>query len=54
MELPIEEIQSHFVFQLSLLRLCQIPDTEMSKLEQMVPVRISTAGEQTWGPFRLR
>jgi hypothetical protein len=36
----LEDIQTHFTFQLSLLRLCQVSDTEMSKLEQMVPVEL--------------
>jgi hypothetical protein len=43
MELSLQEIHSHFAFQLSLLRLCQIPDTEMSKLEQMIPEVMSLA-----------
>jgi hypothetical protein len=48
MELQLQEIKSHFTFQMSLLRLCQISDTEMSKLEQMVPAAVPAVTEQTY------
>ena len=37
MDRRLQDIQSYFTFQISLLRLCQNADTEVSKLEQMVP-----------------
>jgi len=37
MDHRLEDIQSYFTFQISLLRLCQNADTEVSKLEQMIP-----------------